>query len=115
MKSRAAPVANRLGECRAPQRREEWRKRMGVEPTKERLTPLTGFEARPPHRGSIPSAFRVTLNTSRTTCNLYHRWRRESSAAAFAGRIAGARHSARELEACEAMQRFLDALLMQSA
>ena len=28
---------------------------MGVEPTKERLTPPTGFEARPPHRGRFSS------------------------------------------------------------
>jgi hypothetical protein len=28
---------------------------MGVEPTRERLTPPTGFEARPPHRGRVSS------------------------------------------------------------
>jgi hypothetical protein len=30
----------------------KWRKRVGVEPTKDRLTTLTGFEVRPPHRGT---------------------------------------------------------------
>ena len=34
---------------------------MGVQPTKERLTPFTGFEARPPRRGRISSTARVTL------------------------------------------------------
>ena len=33
----------------------EWRKAAGVEPTRERLTPPTGFEARPRHRARLPS------------------------------------------------------------
>lgn len=32
-----------------------WRKAAGVEPTQERLTPLTGFEVRPYHRIRMPS------------------------------------------------------------
>ena len=32
-----------------------WRKAAGVEPTRERLTPPTGFEARPRHRARLPS------------------------------------------------------------
>ena len=35
---------------------EKWRKTVGVEPTGERLTPSTGFEARPHHRMSVLSA-----------------------------------------------------------
>jgi hypothetical protein len=34
---------------------KKWRKKMGVEPTRERLTPPTGFEARPPHQGRFSS------------------------------------------------------------
>src|SRR5579859_1938769 len=33
---------------------------MGVEPTKERLTPLTGFEARPLHQERVSSMIRLT-------------------------------------------------------
>jgi len=36
---------------------ERWRKAAGVEPTKERLTPFTGFEAQPYHRIRMPSFF----------------------------------------------------------
>jgi len=34
-----------------------WRKVAGVEPTEERLTPPTGFEAQPHHRMRMPSEF----------------------------------------------------------
>src|ERR1700681_3630434 len=34
-----------------------WRKVAGVEPTGKRLTPPTGFEARPHHRMRMPSEF----------------------------------------------------------
>ena len=37
------------------QKKGEGRKAAGVEPTKERLTPLTGFEARAHHRVHLPS------------------------------------------------------------
>src|SRR5262249_32576589 len=33
-----------------------WRKAVGVEPTRERLTPPTGFEVRPHHRMRVPSS-----------------------------------------------------------
>ena len=33
----------------------EWRKGVGVEPTRERLTPPTGFEVRPHHQERFPS------------------------------------------------------------
>jgi hypothetical protein len=36
--------------------KDKWRKTVGVEPTGERLTPSTGFEARPHHRMSVLSA-----------------------------------------------------------
>jgi hypothetical protein len=36
-------------------RGREWRKRVGVEPTKNRLTALSGFEGQPPHRERFPS------------------------------------------------------------
>ena len=32
-----------------------WRKRVGVEPTKDRLAASPGFEVRTPHRGRFPS------------------------------------------------------------
>src|SRR5690348_11122158 len=35
---------------------EDWRKRVGVEPTKSRLATLSGFEGQPPHRERFPSA-----------------------------------------------------------
>jgi hypothetical protein len=35
--------------------RENWRKRVGVEPTKDRQAAPTGFEVRPPHRERFPS------------------------------------------------------------
>ncbi len=35
--------------------REDWRKRVGVEPTKNRLAALSGFEGQPPHRERFPS------------------------------------------------------------
>src|SRR5262245_133493 len=35
--------------------RKRWRKRVGVEPTKDRLTTLTGFEVQPPHQGRVSS------------------------------------------------------------
>ena len=38
----------------------ERRKGVGVEPTKNRLTTLPGFEARPPHRGTLPFRSRET-------------------------------------------------------
>src|SRR5882724_2033416 len=34
---------------------KRWRKRVGVEPTKDRLTTLTGFEVQPPHQGRVSS------------------------------------------------------------
>jgi hypothetical protein len=36
-------------------RRSFWRKRVGVEPTKDRLTAPPGFEVRTPHRGRFSS------------------------------------------------------------
>lgn len=39
----------------APRR---WRKRVGVEPTKDRLAAPPGFEVRTPHRGRFPSTVR---------------------------------------------------------
>ena len=42
----------------------EWRKEVGVEPTRERLTPPTGFEARPPHQERFPSRFGTHLGNS---------------------------------------------------
>lgn len=39
----------------SPKRKKRWRKAAGVEPTRERLTPPTGFEARPRHRARLPS------------------------------------------------------------
>src|SRR5215472_17846835 len=41
---------------RVPQR---WRKRMGVEPTRDRLAAPPGFEVRTPHRGRFPSWIRI--------------------------------------------------------
>ena len=38
--------------CRAP---VQWRKRVGVEPTRDRLTAPPGFEVRTPHRGRFSS------------------------------------------------------------
>src|SRR5258708_20306202 len=38
-----------------PRSNDRWRKRVGVEPTKDRLTTLTGFEVQPPHQGRFPS------------------------------------------------------------
>src|SRR5208282_4922524 len=35
-----------------------WRKRVGVEPTKDRLAAPPGFEVRTPHRGRFPSTVR---------------------------------------------------------
>ena len=32
-----------------------WRKEMGVEPTRQRVAPPTGFEARPTHQDRCPS------------------------------------------------------------
>src|SRR5690554_3430440 len=40
---------------RAKPRESRWRKATGVEPAWERLTPPTGFEARPRHRARLPS------------------------------------------------------------
>src|SRR5215813_10317599 len=37
---------------------ETWRKRMGVEPTKDRLAAPPGFEVRTPHRGRFSSLIR---------------------------------------------------------
>src|SRR5262245_14971309 len=47
-----------------------WRKRVGVEPTKNRPTALTGFEVRPPHRERFPSVsldqrLRTTLSEAK--------------------------------------------------
>ena len=36
-------------------RTENWRKRVGVEPTKDRQAALPGFEVRTPHQGRFPS------------------------------------------------------------
>src|ERR1700730_11483033 len=38
-------------------RTENWRKRVGVEPSKDRLAALPGFEVRTPHQGRFPSPF----------------------------------------------------------
>ena len=38
---------------RRPAQLEKGRKKVGVEPTKNRMPILTGFEARPPHRGTL--------------------------------------------------------------
>src|SRR5215472_11397707 len=37
---------------------QTWRKRMGVEPTKDRLAAPPGFEVRTPHRGRFSSLIR---------------------------------------------------------
>src|SRR5262247_4559068 len=37
---------------------QTWRKRMGVEPTKDRLAAPPGFEVRTPHRGRFSSLYR---------------------------------------------------------
>ena len=55
---------------RAPRR---WRKRVGVEPTKDRLAAPPGFEVRTPHRGRFSSAVvaarrRRTRNRSSRAC-----------------------------------------------
>ena len=47
------------GEC---VRTENWRKRVGVEPTKDRLAALPGFEVRTPHQGRFPSMYALTFN-----------------------------------------------------
>src|SRR5699024_8837563 len=39
----------------------KWRKATGVEPAWERLTPPTGFEARPRHRARLPSLGAIKL------------------------------------------------------
>src|SRR5262244_2694212 len=39
---------------------QTWRKRMGVEPTKDRLAAPPGFEVRTPHRGRFSSLIRST-------------------------------------------------------
>ena len=54
--ARAGLRARREGRAERVEAVVRWRKGMGVEPTQERMAPLTGFEARPPHRGRIPSA-----------------------------------------------------------
>ena len=43
-----------IGQCWTLQE-GSWRKRVGVEPTKDRLTAPAGFEVRPPHRGRFSS------------------------------------------------------------
>src|SRR2546422_5020325 len=53
--------------------RSHWRKRVGVEPTKDRLTALTGFEVRSPHRGAslfrkpVPRAGRYRRSEEHTS------------------------------------------------
>src|SRR5271170_2724324 len=37
----------------------KWRKRAGVEPTKDRLAASLGFEVRTPHRGRFSSLYRI--------------------------------------------------------
>src|ERR1700704_1713577 len=39
-----------------PARAQSGRKRMGVEPTRKRIAPPTGFEARPSHQGRFSSS-----------------------------------------------------------
>jgi hypothetical protein len=51
-------------------RLKKWRKEMGVEPTRERLTSPTGFEARPPHQERFPS-IKLLIKTQTV-----HRFRR---------------------------------------
>ena len=54
---RVSVVTHAAGLKRARHRAQEgWRKAAGVEPTWERLTPPTGFEARPCRRARMPSA-----------------------------------------------------------
>lgn len=40
---------------------KDWRKGMGVEPTQQRVAPLTGFEARPTHQDRFPSVGSVAV------------------------------------------------------
>src|SRR5690606_19850534 len=46
--------------------KNKWRKAAGVEPTWERLTPPTGFEAQPCHRTRMPSAIAVMIAVAKT-------------------------------------------------
>ena len=48
-------VTARAWPCRHLLRKHEWRKAAGVEPTRERSTPPTGFEAQPHARMRMPS------------------------------------------------------------
>ena len=41
---------------------QNWRKRVGVEPTKNRLTALSGFEGQPPHRERFSSVSMIAQN-----------------------------------------------------
>ena len=45
--------------------RFEWRKRVGVEPTRDRLTAPPGFEVRTPHRGRFSSRWRAAVGVAR--------------------------------------------------
>src|SRR5215475_8728083 len=47
---------------------ETWRKRMGVEPTKDRLAAPPGFEVRTPHRGRFSSLIRHTRPFRSCSC-----------------------------------------------
>ena len=42
-----------------------WRREMGVEPTRRRMAPPTGFEARPTHRDRVPSGGAKTVIVAR--------------------------------------------------
>ena len=48
---------------------EDWRKGVGVEPTKSRLATLSGFEGQPPHRERFPSIVDINQNV----CAVTHR------------------------------------------
>src|SRR5262249_16913147 len=55
-KARIGPWRKRQnGEAKRHPAKLKWRKRVGVEPTKDRLTASPGFEVRTPHRGRFPS------------------------------------------------------------
>src|SRR5215468_4740505 len=47
---------------------QTWRKRMGVEPTKDRLAAPPGFEVRTPHRGRFSSLIRQARPCSVRGC-----------------------------------------------
>src|SRR5215813_14385 len=52
-RSQSNPQGSTSHSTSQPPRGGDWRKRVGVEPTKNRLATLARFEAWPPHRGAL--------------------------------------------------------------